>query len=964
MFDCPLHDGLGNIYCKWFSASTVESRPKPKEQLINLKNHVMRKTLLSRLFLGTIGVILLMCSCQSWDKWDPSAGGQKLPPVVVDASYANVSNPTLGKAGDTYFIISSNAIIDGVDPQEGLMVRRTKDFTSFEGMTDENAYILSDVLSEWGYDRLKELDPDLSNEEIKIGQPCLREVGGEWVLFYSIATKADEGQSVIGYATAQTPDGEWVDKGEILSSESGEYAAYGAKFFTSIDGAKNYLVFGRGAQGIFVTELDKDEYTPIGSPTKIAGRVNGEFVENPVIVAYQGYYHLIFTYKTFEGVWCTAHTFSREPMSGYKDLAGRDAVFLNQWAITRVLNDFHLNGGPTWSRVTGVDVLLEGDTGYVVHQAKTDSEPMLHVRKLNWVPADSRRAMSPEVPIPAISPEEYKGPISTSGVTNEQIAGDWFFGTLWAHMNSGINDGPKTFNADGTYSGGSWDYNANTKMLHLNSTEWGGENLYLHVSIQADNLSSEKGQTVVVASGYNDSFSDHPGVWMRKETTKDEPDVEGGRDGVYAPSAAYDGGVYYVYSGNSNLEGISYEHGLTLQSSDDLIFFDPEGYVLSDVIEDWGRARLQELNSSIDEKSEVLMDFPSVHKVKDNEWRLYYTLHCGETSLIGYATASAAKGPWTDKGEVIASTAQYKAIAPSYTYANDKHYMAFGESDKSKGVFMVELDATSGKSIGEPQVIASCAWDTGDGANMDANTRAGFPELFYKDNKFYLFFTYSNLTYYMATSDQPFGPYKDWSNVDVTSGRDFARTRILTPYQFTETDKWGYTYNGFGVVDDGEQWFVLHQAAQSADQPPQMHVRELDWLSDSRIASNTIPFPAISPSVYTGKYTQPITEESMTKYGWKFFQYGEYKWLPDSYNVGVDFVLNDDHTFTSAGIEGTWSLYPEKNLLHIVIATYGNENFYAKVRYSIDENGDLVLTASGLNDGWFDHPAMWMKQIP
>ncbi|SEM41422.1 Glycosyl hydrolases family 43 [bacterium A37T11] len=468
------------------------------------------------LLLGAIGMQLLWISCQK-NSWDDPAGNQKLPEPeapVVDAAYTNVSDPTIASDGTNYFIISSNASIEGITYQKGLMYRKTTDLVTFEGMSDDNAYVLSDVIDGWAATRIKTLDPSVSDDAIKIGQPCLRHIANEWRLYYTVSagTKA----SIIGYATAVSPEGPWQDQGEILSSTpTSTFAAFGPSVCLSTDGTALYMAYGNSGDGIFLTELDLTTNKPKGAAVKAAFRNDAAICQNAELFTYGGYYHLLFTHINGDNN-LTCHAESASPLGSYKDFTGRNAAGITDfWNITRVLTDHQLVNSTTWTGISGVGVCQNGDQFYVVHHAKatSTSAPILHIREMHWI-EDIRRVNGPNLPVPAISPERFAGVIENN-VTAADLTGDWNFGTLWGHVLSGIND-PMAFSTGGTYDGGSWDFNSGTHILHLSSTEWGGEQVYLYIS-KGQDWDKEKAVTLL-GSGVNDTFGDHPGDWMKKNS--------------------------------------------------------------------------------------------------------------------------------------------------------------------------------------------------------------------------------------------------------------------------------------------------------------------------------------------------------------------------------------------------------------------------------------------------------------
>lgn len=888
-----------------------------------------------------------LCSCQDWNRWDEPAGGQTQPepePPTVDASYANVSSPTLAKDGAHYYIISSNATIEGIDSKSGLMFRKTADLVNFEGMTDENAYILSDVISSWAGERLKTLNPAVNDEQITLVEPSLRKVGDTWRLYYAVSSGTNT--SVIGYATAESAEGPWIDKGEVLySSQSTEHNAAAPSFFTSADGSQHFLAYGKGSKGIFITELDAVTGSTQGTSKKVAARTSGATVENATVFYYGGYYHMMFTHRT--DVWSTVHVAATEPMGDYMDVANRSAIFDNQWALTRVLNDFQLIGGDRWSTITGADVLLDGDEGFIVHQAQVgNSTPVMHVRQLHWV-KDTRRVQRPDLPLVAISPEEYRGYIAQPAITPELIAGAWNYGTLWAHVNSGISD-QKMFNADGTYSGGSWDFNPGTNVLHLHSTEWGGEQIYLYLYLETDNVN---GGTALVASGYNDTFGDHPGAWMKKvgSTSGGGSGDLDARMGIFNPTVAQQGSLYYVFSGNAAHEELEYNKGLLLQSTTDFAFIDPVGYVLDEVVDGWAQGALRELDETITEEAQFTIDYPSIKK-SGTTWRLFYSVTASESSaaVIGYAESNNLASGWADKGMVLSSNTEsaYRAVAPSYCVSPYGDYLAFGHGDESTGIFVVSLDAAMQP---ETEPIRVLRFFQSDGI-LDR------PELAFHDNRYHLLVNNNGMYNYEYSAANATGPYVNRSKDHNTIEGMFWNGRTMVPYFFPGEKVWS-ALGGISLYQNAGRVLAVHQAAQEGE-APELHVREAFWFTVP-VENIQSPFLVVSPYIIDDSLIdQKVAESELLNTQWL---YGTaFRHVPLS-EMSTEFILNADHTLGGAP-EGTWSYDPETQYLNMILSSWGGERIFMRVLRTVDEKGKGMLSATGINAD-FDKTSVWMRQV-
>ena len=899
-------------------------------------------------------------SCQDWGAWDPEAGNQQVtlaPVTPPPADYNNVSDPTIAEENGMYYIISTNAQLEGITYEKGLMVRSTNDLFNFNSLSDENAYVLSSVIEDWAGARILELDSSVDEEKIILGQPCLRKAGNEWRLYYSVSGGTNA--SVIGYATAESAAGPWTDKGEIISSSSSQsYKAFSPSFFTSISGSEHYLAFGDGISGIYIAELEPSGAVS-GSSSLVAKNNLGLPVSGPVVFTNQNYYVLLFTMITGDNVSRTYQVTSTSPMSDYTDVNSRSAIFNDQWALTSILSDYKLFKAETsWLNVGSMDILWNGNgNSFSVNMSKANGmgDPVLQVRRCFEV-MDARRVQSPEKPLMAVSPEIYKGPVNIT-LTNEDLVGDWHYGTQWAHVTNGMSDA-MTFAADGTYSGGSsgkWDFNPGTGILHINSTSWNGEDAYLYCYAETDNVNDG---ICVVACGYNDTYDNYPGAWMKKDLPLGTVAVEKSREGIYAPSMAKENSLYYIFSGNAESDGFDYEKGLVLTTSDDLSFFDNAGFVLSDVVDGWAIAKLREIDTEIPEDAKFYIDNPCIRKV-GNIWRLYYdvTTPDSKASVIGYAESSSLNGNWTDKGLILSSseTDPYRAIAPSFCAAPDNagHYMAFGDN----GIFITELNTSTGEVSGDPQLMVSTVITT------------GYPELFYANGTYNLFYSIFNTCFNQAAALEPMGPYYSYGNRGCVDILEWWTGRIFTPYSFESGIKWNGSYGGMSVYDDEGTILVTHQASVQDTESYEMHIRQMNWLDYVRPDEETVSwqkFPAISPERYTIGINQKVTREEIIAKPWNYIT----MWRVDAYGMNscdapfITFFEDGTHSLTGVNGDATWDYDENTGMLHFFSSAWG-EHVYAYVTrennfYNAD--GINVIVAAGLNQTFIDKTGIWMKQ--
>lgn len=894
--------------------------------------------LLMFVFLAILGQ-----SCQEYGKWDEPSGNQQIPAPEVDPAYSQCADPTMGKEDDTYYIYATNATIDGIAYQNGLLLRTTKDLVSMN-IEETTAYVLSDVIDSWAGARLQELDAAIVLEDAVIGQPCLKKINDTWYMFYSV--EAGTNASLIAYATASSlAAADWEDQGELLYSDaSSAYKAISPSVCVGTDG-KIYMAFGGSAGGIFISTLDLEAKTA-STPVVIASRSDATLCEAPDLSYMEGQYNLIFTMWNAEFP-LTCHAASDNPEGAYTDFADRPALATaNFWELTRVITGYQFVDGTMWETVKGVSTYEEDGKYFILHHgiAASATDKTLHIRELHWL-KDERMTHRAHA-VAMLSPTRYYTDNSATLLTADDIVGDWYYGTLWGHINSGIND-PMSFFAGGTYDGGTWDFDESTQVLHLISTEWGNEEVYIKMSTGNDWNHADK-LPVFVGSGVNDVFTDYPGVWMKKQTYVGGVGkvAEPTRTGWYAPTANIEGGQVVLFAGNAALEGQedAWERGLLKATGSNFADLAFSEYILSDVIVNWAAEALLSLDESID-TTQIIIDQPNLTETSDG-WILYYTVNSGgAASLIGYATAPTLDGEWTDHGmPVISSTSEslFKASSPSFVPSSGTSgYLVFGEStDDKDGVYGVNVDASG--AAGTPVVLQK----------MD--NRIGFPAIFQKDGFYHLYTMYNGSFYTQSASNSVGGTYVDYGNHDLVNG-GFNESRFFSGY----TDIDGSTFlnisGGLEVFVYNNQYYALHQVNENGAVNPTFQFRKLDFISAPSGITPTVPapFPAISvqPSttlnvaadVTLDDIKQTIWNLSLPYYNWTNWQ--------SYFNNQIKLYPNEAHSLEYSADGGlfeaatSWSFDEETNILTLSGVPVDEELWEMEILLSKDED---ILVGSGL----------------
>lgn len=413
---------------------------------------------------------------------------------------------------------------------------------------------------------------------------------------------------------------------------------------------------------------------------------------------------------------------------------------------------------------------------------------------------------------------------------------------------------------------------------------------------------------------------------------------------VHDPCVIKDGQYFYCY--NTDVAyGTDIRPGVPIRRSKDLIDWQFYGWVFSDIPKQ--AADYIKQQGGTPNKG---LWAPYVLKV-GNEFRLYYSLSSTpkpRLSTIGLATAPTPVGPWTEKGLVVSSTddntTQTNAIDPTVLIdpKTGRHWMYYGSA--WDGIYMLELNPATGLPVqggSRGRRISQRGFTAG-----KPNGNIEGPEIIYHPDlkKYYLFIAYDWLqTKYnvrVGRSDSPDGPFLDFNGEDINLEKDHA-PMILAPYQFAGHGG----YQGVahcGVVSDGGQFYMLHQARPSVNSYfMNLHVRKILWTPDG--------WPVVSPERYAATAQTAVNQSDIVG-TWERIELG-YRVVPGYANeqlspdlqIAKPLILNADGTFDG----GSWSFAAP--ILEMKWASGSTEKLLVE-RGRDWENKKECLVFTGLNE--------------
>ncbi|MDE5883085.1 MAG: arabinan endo-1,5-alpha-L-arabinosidase [Muribaculaceae bacterium] len=452
-------------------------------------------------------------------------------------------------------------------------------------------------------------------------------------------------------------------------------------------------------------------------------------------------------------------------------------------------------------------------------------------------------------------------------------------------------------------------------------------------------------------------------------------------------------GYYYMYQtdasyGNAHVEG-GHFHG---RRSLDLINWEYLGGTMPElpgwIIPKWNEIRegmgLQAAEAPVGEFGYWA---PSVVKVNDNLYRMYYSIvvpglidgdnSWGERAFIGLMETSnpADNNSWEDKGYVITNASdkgldfhvsptdwgncyyKFNAIDPSVIITdNGEHWMIYGSWHS--GIAAVKLNPETGKVAAELGNPWGTPADIAAYGKLIATRQMGNrwqgsegPEVIYKDGYYYLFLAYDALDVAyntrVARSKNIDGPYLDMNGTNISDNGGDALPVVTHPYKFANSDGWvGFSH--CTVFNDGEgNWFYASQArfpagvnGNDASNALMLgHVRSIVWTNDG--------WPLVLPERYGAVPQLAIAEEELI---------GNWELIDLAYSYGnmkesVAMSLTADHKINGGTWDGAdWSFDSNSGILKA-----GDVNLYLKRECDWeDANRRATIVFAGLsNTTWW-----------
>lgn len=384
-----------------------------------------------------LGAGVFSCADDKEDSTTPTNPGTTPPEVAFDIdqiadTYADIApyqfrfkwgpynthDPSILKVGQYFYSYSTDAAY-GTTAPAGIQVRKSKDLVNWQFVGQA-----FDGLPKKGSDFIKQRGSTPFNS---LWAPYIMQVGNEYRLYYSLSSPAPR-LSVIGLATASSPEGPWVEKDLVVTSLNNNTLQTNAiDPAVVVDAAgDHWFYYGSAWDGIYVLKLNPATGLPATAGDKgrrIAQRgfsgnsINGN-IEGPEVIYNRqlNKYFLFLSYDWLETKYNVRVGRSDSPTGPFYDFNGQD---LNEPAdnLPMILAPYKFQGHSGWQGVSHPAVFQDNGQYYIAHQGRPGVDKyfmVLHVRKMHWT----------ESGWPVVSPERYAA-VEQTPVAQPDLAGEW-----------------------------------------------------------------------------------------------------------------------------------------------------------------------------------------------------------------------------------------------------------------------------------------------------------------------------------------------------------------------------------------------------------------------------------------------------------------------------------------------------------------------------------------------------------
>jgi arabinan endo-1,5-alpha-L-arabinosidase len=328
----------------------------------------------------------------------------------------NVHDPSIIKSGGYYYSYSTDAAY-GTAVRPGIQVRKSKDLVEWQfvgWVFNALPAACANFISQAG---------GIPNQSL--WAPYVLKVGNQFRLYYSMASNIGR-LSVIGLATASSPEGPWTEQGIVVASKADaatQTNAIDPSVIVSPQG-EHWMYYGSAWDGIYILKLNaatglaatnSDKGVRIAQRGFTGASINGN-IEAPEIIYHDNKYYLFIAYDWLETKYNVRVGRSNSPHGPFLDFNGRD-LNLEEDHGPMILAPYQFQGHGGWQGVSHCSVFEDSGQYYMAHQGRPSVDKyfmVMHVRKLFWT-SDGW---------PVVSPERFAR-VPQAPVTKNELTGNW-----------------------------------------------------------------------------------------------------------------------------------------------------------------------------------------------------------------------------------------------------------------------------------------------------------------------------------------------------------------------------------------------------------------------------------------------------------------------------------------------------------------------------------------------------------
>lgn len=328
----------------------------------------------------------------------------------------NVHDPSIIKSGSYFYSYSTDAAY-GTAVRPGIQIRKSKDLVDWQFVG-------------WAFNALPAAGANFISQaggvpNQSLWAPYVLKVGNQFRLYYSLASNIGR-LSVIGLATASSPEGPWTEQGIVVVSRADNATQTNAidpSVIVTTQG-EHWLYYGSAWDGIYVMKLNaatglaavnNDKGIRIAQRGFTGAGINGN-IEAPEIIYAHNNYYLFISYDWLETKYNVRVGRASSPQGPFLDFNGKDLNLVEDHG-PMILAPYQFQGHGGWQGVAHCSVFVDSGQYYMAHQGRPAVDKyfmVMHVRKLFWT----------DDGWPVVSPERFAG-VAATPVTLNEISGDW-----------------------------------------------------------------------------------------------------------------------------------------------------------------------------------------------------------------------------------------------------------------------------------------------------------------------------------------------------------------------------------------------------------------------------------------------------------------------------------------------------------------------------------------------------------